>query len=327
MKNKNINVLVTGVGAIIGYGIIKSLRNSKYSCNIIGIDIFSDAVGQKWCNKFIQGVKADSNEFIGFINDIIANEKIDLVIPGIEQDLKSIVENFSELDQSAKFTLNNKNLFETFYNKDKTYNFLSTTIKLIPHICYSSALYEESVIRFGLPFILKQNISYASKGVAVIENRSDFNYYIEKFDKNCMSQQKLDVLDSEFTCSVFGTGNGKFVNPICLKRKLSAEGATSKASNIIIDDILMTTLIDVSKKCMFEGPTNLQFIKVDNHYLLLEINARISSSSSIREIFGVNESEMCIEYFLFNKLPESREQKYGTVIRYIEDVYFDSNNI
>lgn len=47
MKNRKYNILVTGIGAIIGYGIIKSLRNSKYDCNIIGIDIFNDAIGQK----------------------------------------------------------------------------------------------------------------------------------------------------------------------------------------------------------------------------------------------------------------------------------------
>jgi carbamoyl-phosphate synthase large subunit len=59
---------------------------------------------------------------------------------------------------------------------------------------------------------------------------------------------------------------------------------------------------------------------------LLEINARISSSTSIRDLFGVNEAEMCIDYYIFNKIPEIKAQKYGKVIRYIEDVYFDSNH-
>ena len=141
-----------------------------------------------------------------------------------------------------------------------------------------------------------------------------------------MAQKKLEIKNHEYTCSIFGLGDGEFVNPICLQRELSAEGATKKATNIQIDESLLKTLKLISKKCKFEGPTNLQFIKYEDKYLLLEINARISSSTSIREIFGVNESQMCIEYYLENEIPKLQEQKFGTVIRYIEDVYFDSNS-
>ena len=100
MTNKPITVLITGVGAIIGYGLINSLKKSKYDCRIIGIDIFHDAVGQKWCDTFIQGVRADSDEFISFINNIIKTENVDLVIPGIEQDLKALIDGFEQLEHS-----------------------------------------------------------------------------------------------------------------------------------------------------------------------------------------------------------------------------------
>ena len=67
MKNvKQYNILVTGVGAIIGYGVIASLRKSKYDCNIIGMDIFYDAVGQVWCDKFVQAILAADKEYIPF---------------------------------------------------------------------------------------------------------------------------------------------------------------------------------------------------------------------------------------------------------------------
>lgn len=326
MKNKTINILLTGIGAVIGYGIIKSLRNSKYNCNIVGIDIFHDAVGQVWCDRFIQGVRADSSEFVDFINNTVKQEKIDLVLPGIEQDLQALIENFDKLNQNAKYSLNNKNIFETFHDKNQTYNFLKNKVELIPHIYYCNDLYEKAVEKFGLPFILKQDISYASKGVATIENQDDYDYFLNKFGKDCMAQQKLSIKDSEITCSIFGLGDGNFVNPICLQRELSGEGATKKAINIIIDDELMNTLKSICELSKFEGPTNLQFIKYKEKYLLLEVNARISSSTSMREIFGVNEAEMCIEYYIENIKPTTRIQKYGTIIRYIEDVYFDSNH-
>ena len=43
-------VLVTGVGAIIGYGAVRSLRKSRTDVRIVGMDIYPDAVGQVWCD-------------------------------------------------------------------------------------------------------------------------------------------------------------------------------------------------------------------------------------------------------------------------------------
>ena len=327
MTNKTITILITGVGAIIGYGLINSLKESKYNCRIIGIDIFHDAVGQKWCDKFIQGVRADSEEFTSFINNIVKIEKVDLLIPGIEQDLKALIKGFDQLDHSAKYSLNNKTLYQTFDDKKLTYKFLEGTADLIPYIDYSDRLYHEAVETFGLPFILKQDISYASKGVAVIQEEKDYDFYIDRFGSGCMAQQKLDIKDREYTCSIFGLGDGSFVNPTCLRRELSQEGATKKALNVKVDDTLLETMTKICHKCHFEGPTNLQFIEFDGKYLLLEINGRVSSSTSMRVLFGVNEAEMCIDHYLMNKRPETKKQQYGTIMRYIGDAYFDSDTL
>ena len=327
MSNKPITVLITGVGAIIGYGLINSLRKSNYECRIIGIDIFHDAVGQKWCDKFIQGVRADSEEFIPFINNIVETEKVDLLIPGIEQDLKALIESFDTLNHQAKYSLNNKTLYQTFDDKKSTYKFLESTADLIPYVDYSENLFEEAKKKFNLPFILKQDISYASKGVAVINEEKDFDFYIDRFGSGCMAQQKLDIKDREYTCSLFGLGDGTFVNPTCLRRELSQEGATKKALNVKVDDILLETMTKISEKCQFEGPTNLQFIEYEGKYLLLEINGRVSSSTSMRELFGVNEAQMCIDYYLMDKKPEVTAQRYGTIMRYIGDAYFDSDTL
>ena len=327
MKNKTITVLITGVGAIIGYGLINSLKKSKYTCRVIGIDIFHDAVGQQWCDTFIQGVRADSDAFIPFINDIVKTEKVDLVIPGIEQDLKALIANFDTLDHHAKYSLNNKSLYQTFDDKKLTYKFLEGIADLIPYVDYSDTLFADAKEKFGLPFILKQDISYASKGVALIHEQKDFDFYIDRFGSGCMAQKKLDIKDREYTCSLFGLGDGSFVNPTCLRRELSQEGATKKALNVEVDAVLLESMIKICQKCQFEGPTNLQFIEFEGKYLLLEINGRVSSSTSMRELFGINEAQMCIDHYLMQTKPETQKQRYGTIMRYIGDAYFDSNTL
>jgi carbamoyl-phosphate synthase large subunit len=67
------------------------------------------------------------------------------------------------------------------------------------------------------------------------------------------------------------------------------------------------------------GPTNFQFRCHLGKFLLLEINPRISSSSSLRTAFGVNEPEMCIAYYLERKRPETGAIRLGSAARYVED--------
>ena len=72
-----INVLVTGVGAIIGYGIIESLKMSEYEVNITGLDIYEDAVGRKWVDRFIQAPMTSDPSYEKWVKSLIVNQDID----------------------------------------------------------------------------------------------------------------------------------------------------------------------------------------------------------------------------------------------------------
>ena len=75
-----------------------------------------------------------------------------------------------------------------------------------------------------------------------------------------------------------------------------------------------------------EGPVNFQFRFENGEYYLLEINPRISSSTSIRTAFGYNEAEMCMEWYLEHNAPANRNIKQGMALRYIDEwVKWDEN--
>ena len=78
MSKNKINILVTGVGAIIGYGIVKSLRMSRHSVRIIGTDIFDDAYGKFISDEFVVAEFASSPKYLEFINNIVDKFQIDL---------------------------------------------------------------------------------------------------------------------------------------------------------------------------------------------------------------------------------------------------------
>jgi len=323
---KKYNILVTGIGAIIGYGIINSLKKSRHDVNIVGMDIYDDAIGQEWCDSFEQSILAISADFPSFLKKIIQKHEIDLVIPGIEQDINAMLRGYDHFKRlKVKFALNKHELIRLFGDKWETYKFFhERSFKMIK--TFIDGRFEDLKKELGLPFLMKPRRFYASKGIVKIECEEDYCYWQAKMGDNFMVQQIVGDPDNEFTVAVFGTGDGGYSDIIALKRKLGPDGATAKAKTVeegALDEYI-GGLCEASKPL---GPTNIQVMRHEQEYLLLEINPRISSTTSIREAFGYNEAEMCIDYYLESKVPHRKKIVTGSAVRYIKDcIKYDSHN-
>lgn len=313
-----LNILVTGVGAIIGYGIVNSLRKTGRALNIVGLDIYADAVGQHFCDHFIQAKRADSPEYLDFLLDVIKLHQIDLVFFGTEQELYRVSDSrdmFS--DYIDRLVLNSKYVVDLSKDKLKTYTFLCQNgIEAIPTLVDGS--YCSIAQKLGLPFILKLRHSYASKGIFRIHDEQDFDYWKAKATGSFMLQELVGDDSHEYTAAIFGSGEKGGSAPFVLRRRLSGEGATAKAVVVQIPELCeaVAHLADILRPI---GPTNFQFRRHHGKYLLLEINPRISSSTSIRAAFGYNEPEMCIRHYLEKVDFEMRPMQSGSAVRYISD--------
>lgn len=322
------NILVTGVGAIIGYGIINSLRKSKYDCFIVGMDIFDDASGQVWCDSFFQAILASDDHYIEFLKRKIDEYKIDLVFFGTEQEIKKCYSCKDELgNYYKKLVINSGTAIELSEDKWNTVCFLKENGL---NYIQSSIEYdfEQAKRLFGLPLLLKPRRSYASKGIAKVNTKTEFDEWKKEYGDQFMVQELVGDDNHEYTAATFAFGDGSCINPIVMRRKLSKAGATDKAIIGSVPKINeeIFKIVNILKPI---GPTNFQFRYHKGNYLLLEINPRISSSTSIRTLFGYNEAEMCIEYFIEGNKPVNRELLSGKAYRYISEtvIYNDSNNI
>ena len=317
MSKDKVNILVTGVGAIIGYGIIKSLRLSDHKVRIIGMDIYDDAYGRFISDEFIHAELASSPQYLNFINDTVKKFEIDLIIPGIEQDLYALHRGKAEIIDKVKTVMNNDLSIDLSSDKLATYNyFKNEAIRMIPTL--HDVSFAECVENFSLPFLLKPIRGYASKGIQKIFSAEEFLFYSKKIGYACIYQKLIGSMDSEFTISVFGDGQGSFFDYIILKRQLSQEGATSKAILVEDEDILLYVK-EICSLIKPIGPTNIQIRTEKNTPYLLEINPRISSACSIRALMNYNEPEMCIDYFLLGRSPISKPKRKANVVRFISD--------
>jgi carbamoyl-phosphate synthase large subunit len=318
MSDHRVTVLVTGVGAIIGYGIINALRQSTHAVRIVGMDIYDDAYGRFLADDFVKAEPAASPGYLDFVNNTIGKYSVDLIIPGIEQDLYALHKNLAKLRSGVKIVMNNDVCIHLSKSKLDTYNyFKSSNINLIPTL--HNAGFRECADKFSLPFLIKPIFGYASKGIARVSTEEEFLFYSKKLNNQCIYQKIIGSIESEYTISVFGDGQGSFFDSIILKRQLSQEGATSKAILVDRSDSIMAYVTEICKRIKPVGPTNVQLRTENDVPYLLEINPRISSACSIRALMGYNEPAMCIEYFLQGNNPSPQPKRKASVVRYISD--------
>lgn len=314
------NILVTGVGAIIGYGIINSLRNQNlYPIRIVGMDIYDDAYGQFLCDKFYVAELAASSNYEDFINDLILREQIDLIIPGIEQDMYRLFELRESI--KTKVVFNNELLINLSKDKLETYKFFKErNLNVIPTLFNVS--YEECVDKLGSPFLLKPRSSYASKGIHKIYSKEEYTFYNKNAHAN-ISQRIIGSDSEEYTVAVFGRADGTYADYIILRRKLSHAGSTDKATLVPYDEGIISYVNQICTLTKPNGPTNIQLRKDGENVYLLEINPRISSACSIRSAMGYNDPLKCIDYYLHGRFTEPEEKKMLHAVRFISDYIYE----
>lgn len=321
-------VMVTGVGAIMGYGLLKSLRAADPSVRLVGTDIYDDAVGRGWSDVFVQAPLTSALEYGQWLGETLAGHQVDLLIPGIEQDIHWLSDNRALLATfDCQVVLNNQNLIELSRDKwamDQALRELGD-VSRIPSLL--SGDFHSLKAALGLPFLLKPRRSYASKGLVWVHQERDFTPHAALLGDHLMAQPIIGSAADEFTVAAFGDGRGDAGPIIAFQRRLASDGSTAKAW-VYQDDSLDQTVTRLCRAFKPVGPTNLQFRRgSDGSWSLLEINPRISSTSSIRRAFGYNEAAMCLDYYLDGKTPSQPAIRNGFAVRYIEDfVVYDRDH-
>lgn len=313
-------VMVTGVGAIIGYGILRSLRrDARPGVFLLGADIYPDAVGQAWCDSFEQAPLTASPEYLDWLYTVIKRHHVDLLIPGIEQDVHWLSDFRQQVSEwGVALAVNGQRLIDLSRDKWLMHEELLAVDDPCRIPTYLVGDFDTLTARLGLPFLLKPRRSYASKGLVRVASREVFEDHAHRLGEHLMAQPIVGSDDSEYTVAVFGDGVGGVCGTIALQRRLAVDGSTAKAWRRHPPGLDET----VQRLCAhFQpvGPTNLQFRQHGDGWKLLEINPRISSTTSIRSALGYNEAAMCLDYFLHGKLPMQPVIKNGFAVRFIED--------
>lgn len=315
-------VMVSGASGLVGYSCLKALK-SVQRYYLVGTSIYDSDVAKKYCDIFLIAPHTESNHYLDWLEKTVKNYAIDLLIPGIEIDLYKWNEIRNRIDEwGIKVILNSSKLIElcrdkwVFYEKIKKIN----EDIWIPTIFQCN--YDVAKKALGSEMIVKPRRGYGSIGIHYISDEREYNFY--KKDDSIIQKR---IFGEEYTVGVFYDKDSNLCTYIPFQRKLGRGGFTEFAETKDHPQI-EPVISELGKELGAVGITNYQFINDGGHLKLLEINPRISSSTSIRALLGYNECDMGVKFTLWNELPYNINIKKGKVTRFIEEIaVYDGNHI
>lgn len=320
-----INIVVTGIGSLIGQAVIKSIQRSdlKDKINIIGFDYFKDTVGSFWIDEKyilpdILNPVVTHKEWLDVIVKIIIDRDIKMLFVGVDFELPIFAKHKEDIEKQtgAIIMVSSTEVVEIADDKYLTYQFLKKNGLLYPESYLPEEL-DYDALKY--PVIVKPRKGARSVGVYKVKDIDHLLRVLDKADAPVIQECVGNDVD-EFTCGTIYL-NGELKKIIVLRRSLKEGNTFISHYRNDFPETITTYLKDVIEKLKPFGACNFQLrLDANGQPKIFEINSRHSGTTYIRSLFGYKEIEYIINLLLFNKEIEF-ELREGTVVRYYDEFF------
>lgn len=279
MKIKNL--LITAIGGDIAQSTARIIKQNRPEINLIGTDIATRHAGGLFVDNFYKVPSAADDKYLPSIEQLIKQFSIDVLLPMSEAEL-SILAKFNHKIGNCIIAHCGKKGLDIGLDKFKTNQFLKSINAPFP---WTIPAAKANLADVNLPCILKPNTGSGSKGIFIIENKTDFEYHQTKHP-NSVFQELLTPHDQEITCAIYRAKTNE-VYVLQMLRQLIG-GATGWA--VVINEPHIEQLcVKVANELDIHGGINVQLINSKDNAYIFEINPRISSTVAMRDNIGFHD--------------------------------------
>jgi carbamoyl-phosphate synthase large subunit len=321
-------IVVTGAGAVLGQGIIKSLRSATLPCEIVALDPNPLSPGLYWADKAMIIPMANQTDYEAAIERILDQERPDAVLVGTDVELGIFAQNRTDWEQrfSTHILVCSNDVVEIADDKYATAQFLEQHGLSNPKSVRAedSEALQQLVAEVGFPLIVKPRRGARAVGVSKVNNPIELAATIAD-RTDLVVQQMAGEDDQEYTAGVIFFDD-KVQASIVLRRDLR-DGNTYRAYSGDYPDY-EKYVHDIANALKPYGPANFQF-RVDKNGVprLFEINARFSGTTPMRALFGFNEVDLCLRKLILDEEITMPVIKHGTVVRFLEEQFLENAQI
>ena len=226
----------------------------------------------------------DNQDYFKKILEICYQKKIEILVPGIDEELLKMHELFSSNAQTDLFLPSKlfiKNMLDKYYSMKILEKFKMPVPKTLK-------LEEATDFKF-FPLILKPRFGRGSRGIHIIKTAKELELYIKLKQINnedyiCQTYEE----GQEYTVQIFNHNNKNqfFIIPL---KVLLKKGVTLTAE-IDFDEGVIKVCKKIAQKFKEKNIFNVQLIKSnkDNSIKIFEINPRFSTTTCILSTLGID---------------------------------------
>jgi carbamoylphosphate synthase large subunit len=264
-------ILVTGVGGPAGRTVAQLLLARGHV--VVGTDMRSVAVPGL---TFYLVPAANDPSFLEYLDQLVVQEKVDLLIPTVTEELPIVAERWNKRGVPAMI-----GLFEavsTANDKYLTAEQLAKHSVTVPRFCLPSQVKSPAEVdrAIGWPCLSKPRMGRGGRGVAV-HDRSDFAA-ISALDDRSILQEFMPGADYAPNVCIGRDGHDTV---IVLEKTKLREGNVGNAAEVQRVDApdVAELAIAAAKALGFTGPLDIDIRRrADNAPAVLEINARFGAN-------------------------------------------------
>ena len=268
-----LNIMFTCIGRRVSLlnSFRKSARQLKLSSRFIGTDTDNLSPALQLCDHQYIVKPVTHRDYLTELQAIVSKEKIKLIVPTVDLDLKLLAVNKSKFEKLGCFVLISKpEVIDICQDKRETFRFLSGAGFDTPYTWNITSALRKKDLRY--PCFLKPWDGYASRGSAIVRNRMELSFYA-KTVPNCIVQEYAS--GNEYTCDVFVDFEGKVRCVVPRKRLEVRSGEVSKAQIVKDPKIMETAANAVESLSAGPGVITVQLITNSSGRInLIEINPR-----------------------------------------------------
>jgi len=273
-------VLFTCIGRRVS--LLESFRRAskhlKINASLLGTDTTELSPALQLCDQRFSVKPTTHAGYIKQILSIVKANKVNLLVPTVDLDLKRLAQNKSKFATlGCRVLVSNPEVIDICQDKRNTYRFLvKNGFDTALTISVRSALSKTNI---EWPCFLKPWDGYAGRGNAVVKNRNELLFYAKRIP-NAICQELVE--GTEYTCDVYVDFGMKVRCVVPRKRIEVRAGEVSKGQVAKNARIMSEAVTLVEKLGAGPGVITLQlFLTDDGKVKYIEINPRFGGGAPL----------------------------------------------
>jgi len=337
------NVLFTCIGRRVSLleSFRKAAKQLKINASFLGTDTTELSPALRLCDLRFSVKPTTHLGYIKQLLSIVRANRVKLLIPTVDLDLKRLAQNKPKFDAlGCRVLVSNPQVIDICQDKRKTYKFLlknnfdtpatisiQTALKNFRNrkskiVSLSQAKPRDQKSKMIFPLFVKPWDGYAGRGNAIVNNRRELLFYSKKIP-NPICQEL--VIGTEYTSDVYVDFGMKVRCVVPRKRIEVRAGEVSKGQVVKNARIMSEATALVEKLGAGPGVITLQLFLADGKVKFIEINPRFGGGVPLSIKAGADFPKWILQE-LTGKKPNIRPGgfKDGLImLRYDSEVWLD----